>query len=312
MRALGGAAAAGAAGAAPVAVAYFSPNGAVNGSLLDALDAAVFLHRNGVPAELVIVGMQARVVEQIVAERYADFSGLGDARFCRFRFSVPRTHYRRIVSSYGSYRRLGPWMRTQQWFVLPSQRLHMDAARGRIRSDLRTVFLLDPLQHAYPVRRKRAYVKKILPIGAAGAAGAAGGGEPESALLVNTVSPHKRASLDELGAWVAGNDVPRRVRILAARDPGRLPEGWEWLRPPVPRLFGLFSDYLYVYPKGGYDENPRMLIESLALGRRIHVWRERAIDPPCERKIERIFACPQDFIYAPNDALLRWMQGGAP
>ena len=291
----------------PVAVVYLSPWGKVTGSLIDSLEYLIALKRSGVPARLVYMGWNPALPGKLVADRYAlEFDPLADALFLPLRWQIAAHGFEKVLLPYNTYRRIFCWLRADETFVLPSMWMRRDAKwplrlgfpveKGQV------TYLLHPDQHRYAVRHAIPYRKKLLldclrrPE------------RVEDKLLVNCQSSHKQHSTQEI-LQAAKGFPSEKIIVLSERKRARYYEkaGFQVLTPPVEDFFSKFSHYLYLPALRGYDENPRLLIESVALGKKLVLPDESLLDPHTQEKLKRLREATDSFQIQADDLVLRLM-----
>lgn len=285
------------------AVLYLSPWGRVTGSLVDSLEYLIALKLAGVHCRLVYLGRNPALPEQLVKDRYElDFDPLEDAVFPDKRWHLGRYRFEKVLLPYTTYRRVYWWLRSGESFVLPTMWMRRDARRpfGWPVFMRKPVFLLDPDRHGHAFRNVMDYRKRLLldclkrP------------DRSEPGLLANCLSPHKRHAPGAIrqAARSCGWNGP--LKVLAGGKAARAYRGagFEVLEPPVPYLFSRYTDYLYIPALDGYDENPRLLIESAWLGKRIHFSGGPDADPVSWRKYRQLLEDPGSFRLTEGDPVV--------
>lgn len=291
------------------AIIYLSPWGKVTGSLIDSLEYLIALKRAGVPARLVYMGWNPGLPARLVADRYAlAFDPLEDAVFLPLRWQIVLHHFDRVLLPYNTYRRIFWWLRASETYVLPSMWMRRDTrwplGLGFPVEKGQVTYLLNPEQHAYKVRTCIPYRKKLL-LDCLRRPEAVG-----DKLLVNCQSAHKRHPAEEI-LRAAKGFPPERILVLCDRKRAPVYEqaGFEVLVPPVEDLFGRFSHYLHLPALSGYDENPRLLIESAALGKTLIFPDENNHDPHTLEKYRRLTESTDSFQIKEDDPVLQLFAG---
>ncbi len=285
------------------AVVYHSPFGKVTGALLDALDAFAALWQAGVEVTFVCIGMKRTDVLTLLNGRYAHASVLlPHLRLVASRCLLPLMRFHRVLAPYSAYKRVQPFLRCEEILVLPTQVMRYDFEKECLKIDARAIFLLDPAQHAYEVPRQIEYSKKIF------LEGLIRPEQSEQNVLINAVPEHKSHSGDAIAAALEQCQPYAQALVLSYRKP-EMKNDVVMLRPPVTRFFERFDAYCYLPAIGGYDENPRLLIESVWLGKRIVIAGELGADDPVRRKLERLQEDPGQFNLGKNDKLIELMRG---
>lgn len=288
------------------AVILLVPTARINGACLDAFDYWMALVRGGADIRLYLIGLGRRAAFALLRDRYgATEAELRRVKFRLFRLSLGRDRFGRVLCGYATFRRIHPWLRADVVHVLPSQRMRRDAEHGRIRlGGPEVTFWLDPLQHRYAVPHRRDYAKRIYLDGLRHPAAS------DACVLVNCVSEHKRHPAAEIRAALGPEGARDAVRVLAYGWTRPYREaGFEVLRPPVPDLFARFDRYLYLPALGGYDENPRLLIESVWLGKVLILPHALPLEDGAAIKLARLQQDPAQFRLQSNDPLLTAMGG---
>lgn len=252
------------------AVLYLSPLGKVTGSLVDSLDYLIALKRAGVPAHLVYMGRNPTLPERLVRDRYSlDFDPLEDAVFLKFRWHLARYRFEQVLVPYNTFRRVSLWIKAGETYVLPTMWMRRDSRRpfGWPLTRGKIIYLLNPERHDYRLKEVLPYTKKLQLDCLK---------RPQSCqpnLLVNCLSSHKRHPAAEIRDALAHCRHHEKVLVLASGRSAKAyaREGFTVLQSPVEDFFERFDQYLYLPPVGGYDENPRLLIESAWLGKEIIV-----------------------------------------
>ena len=125
-------------------------------------------------------------------------------------------------------------------------------------------------------------------------------------LLVNCQSSHKYHSVEEI--LQTSGDIPRE-RILILSDKKRVDyyrgAGFRVLVPPVEDFFAKFNRYLYLPAIDGYDENPRLLMESVALGKELIFQEDNCHDPHTLEKYRRLKDSTDSFQIKEDDLVLQ-------
>jgi hypothetical protein len=292
------------------AVLYLSPLGHVTGSLIDSLEYFLALRASGVPAKLVYMGKNKGLAMELLFERYAlDFDPLPHIIYPPRRWHLADYRFSRVITPYNTYRRVVRWIQAAETYVLPSMWLRRDA-RWRwsfpTSQNSKVVYLLDPQQHDYDVPQRMNYQKKLFLDGLRPPAISA----PN--LLINCQPAHKRHSPEQIREALA--HCPGHGRVIVLAQPAQASEyrkaGFDVLIPPIPNFFAQFSHYLYLTALDGYDENPRLLIESAWLGKKI-IFPE-ADNPHCHsaRKFARLQQGIEHFRLTPEDPLIRLFRKG--
>jgi hypothetical protein len=285
------------------AVVYLSPWGKVTGSLIDSLEYLIALKRAGIKARLVYMGKNHGLPRQLIRDRYAlEFDPLEDALFLPLRWKIVLHRFDKVLVPYTTYRRVFWWLRARETYVLPSMWMRRDARwplgfpveRGKV------TYLLNPKQHAYKLKNVAAYEKKLLldclrrPE------------VVEDNLLVNCQSSHKRHSPDAIRTAAEGL---RYRKLIVLCEPQRAPlyeqAGFSVLTPPVRDFFAKFSQYLYLPALNGYDENPRLLIESAWLGKQIIFPEKDCADVHSLEKYRRLREARDSFLIKEDDLVLQ-------
>jgi hypothetical protein len=287
------------------AIVFFSPHGQINGSFLDAVDAYLACRAYRIPARLLIVGLRRAMVLDMIRDRYGIVRSawLDDIRCMLSRFSLRGWHAPMVLSSYGTFKRLGGWLRTDKWLVLPSFLLRGDAAAGRIRERPESCFLLDPGRHDYPVAWRADYRKKMYLDGLRAPP------NTESAYLINCVSSHKAHTATQIRNALPEGIDRTAVRILSYQRRDYERAGFQVLIPPVHDLFGRFRHYLYLASLTGYDENPRMLVESAWLGKEVHYFGNGSSDDGALHAWRRVVEDISSFRLRRDDLICRAFAG---
>lgn len=285
------------------AVIYLSPWGKVTGSLIDSLEYLIALKQEGIPVRLVYMGKNRELPGRLIRDRYElAFDPLEDALFLPLRWKIVLHRFDKVLVPYTTYRRVFWWLRARETWVLPSMWMRRDARwplgfpveRGKV------TYLLNPKQHAYKLTNVAAYEKKLLldclrrPE------------VVEDNLLINCQSAHKRHSPDAIRKAAEGLSYGR-LQVLC--EPQRAPlygqAGFSILTPPVDDLFAKFSQYLYLPAIDGYDENPRLLIESAWLGKKIIFPENDCADPHSLEKYRRLKESAESFMIREDDLVLQ-------
>ncbi|MGC9452339.1 MAG: hypothetical protein ACP5I4_12935 [Oceanipulchritudo sp.] len=291
------------------AVLYLSPLGKVTGSLIDSLDYLIALKRAGIQARLIHMGRDPTLPRRLVADRYTlDFDPLADALFLKWRWHLSRFTFDQVLVPYTTFRRISLFLKAAHTFVLPTMWMRRDSRRpfGWPLTRGRITYLLNPEQHSYRLAGVESYEKKLLldclqkPH------------RTEKNLLVNCQSSHKRHHPREIREALAHCRHHEAVLVLASGRTARAYEraGFQVLTPPVENLFSRFDQYLYLPPVGGYDENPRLLIESAWLGKAIVVPDEHRLSPQSARKHRQLREQVEDFLLTPEDPLIQRFRSG--
>jgi hypothetical protein len=286
-----------------VAVIYLSPWGKVTGSLIDSLEYLIALKKAGVPARLVYMGWRPELPGKLVTDRYSlAFDPLEDALFLGLRWQVVAQAFDKVLLPYNTYRRIFWWLRARETYVLPSMWMRRDARwpfgfpveKGQV------TYLLNPEQHAYKRKNVIPYQKKLLLDCLK---------QPETVqdnVLVNCQSSHKYHSVEEI--LQASGGIPRG-KILVLSDKKRAATykgaGFQVLVPPVEDFFARFSRYLYLPAIDGYDENPRLLMESVALGKELIFNEDACHDPHTLEKYRKLKDSTDSFQIKEDDLVLR-------
>jgi len=282
-------------------VAYHSPYGHINGAVLDALDYWMVIRSLDASVELWVAGISRKDLEVVMKSRYdqAAFSWKG-IHIGKTRLLFAGATFDRVLCGYSTLKRILPLARVERYHVLPTWLMHGDAGKGRIRGAGRdgVVFYLNPHQHDYRVREKRAYTKKLYLEGLR---------KPEHcdrAVLVNCVSAHKALDPSVLRAAVDQLEDNPTVRVLG-HDPLYAKAGFELLKPPVTDLFQRYDRYLYLPAAGGYDENPRLMLESAWLGKEVIISGNLKPGDGARHKLEMLKSDPRQLLLEKDDLLVR-------
>ena len=271
--------------------------------MVDALDYLVAMKRGGLGARLVWMGQEPKLAWRVARERYElGWDPLEDAEVLPWRWQLGRKRFSRVLVPYTTFRRVSMWIRAEETCVLPSQWMRRDAGRpfgwpltrGRVR------YLLDPDRHDYTLSGRMEYRKKVLldelrrPE------------RTERAVLVNCESSHKRHAPGALLRAAGPDWEPRQIRVLCSGKSARAyrEAGMEVLEPPVENLFARYTHYLYLPARGGYDENPRLLLESAWLGKEILLPDTSPSSIGDRERLLKMCAAPGDWKLGPNDPLL--------
>lgn len=286
-----------------IGLLYLSPLGRVTGSLLDTLDYLVAMKRAGLKARLVWMGKRPELAGEVAEDRYEDgVEALGDAEVLGWRWELRKWRFGRVLVPYTTFRRVSWWIHAKETCVLPSQWMRRDAGRpfGWPLTRGRVTYLLDPERHPYKLKGREDYRKKVLLDGLRRPA------KSERALLVNCESRHKRHTPERI-LEEAGPDWRREcIRVLCSGAAAQVyrEAGFTVLEPPVKGLFERFSHYLYLPSRTGYDENPRLLIESAWLGKSILTPSQAAFSEQEWQRLRAIKDRPGEMGLHGDDALI--------
>lgn len=287
------------------AVLYLSPLGKVTGSLIDSLEYFLALRHAGVPAKLVYMGQNKELAAKLIADRYhLPFDPLPHIVYPPRRWHLKDYSFSRVITPYNTFRRIARWLQAAEVFVLPSMWMRKDARWGipfpKLKSS-RVVYLLDPRQHAYKVPETMEYEKKIFLDGLRRPS------TSEAGILVNCQPRHKRHSPTQIREALGRSQSDGKVIVLASPSQAAIyrQAGFEVLVPPVPDFFARFDQYLYLVALDGYDENPRLLIESAWLGKHILFPEAEATNCHSARKFARLQQGIEHFRLTSRDPLIQ-------
>lgn len=292
------------------AVLYHSPSGRVNGALLDALDYWIVSQERDQTVELQVAGIRPAQLRTVVESRY---DSAGDLNWAKISTGRSRLHFLgqgfdAVLCGYSTLQRIYGLVRAGRFHVLPTWLMRRDSTRGQIKAATaaHVCFYLDPAQHRYEVSQRRDYTKKLYLRGLR---------RPEasdSAVLVNCMSGHKAVDPSEILRICAKLGVDSaEVRVLGRRrcyEPAGL-RVWE---PPVEDLFTKYDRYLYIPAVGGYDENPRLLLESAWLGKEVLVGGDLPPDDGAFHKLSTLRENPSRFHLETDDSLVREFLNDGP
>ena len=269
------------------AVLYLSPLGRVTGSLIDSLEYLIALKQAGVGAQLVYMGKAHDLPRKLIEDRYdLNFDPLADALFLRYRWHLARHRFDRVLMPYTTFRRIAYWLKAGETFVLPSMWMRRDAGRlfGWPRERGKVTYLLNPKQHDYTVKNWQPYEKKLLLDSLKKPAAS------KAHLLVNCESSHKRHSPERIRQAAQQAGPFEKINVLASGKHAQAYQqaGFNVLSPPIENLFAQYNQYLYLPPIDGYDENPRLLIESAWLGKDILFGESPSHDAYAREKYQRL------------------------
>lgn len=280
------------------AIGYHSPNGRITGALLDATDAFAAFHEQGLSVPFYCIGIARRELLTLIRGRYTCAEALLPKLFTLWtRLQLVGRSFRRFLVPYSAYRRLQLCLKAEQVYILPTQYLRYDHNKGRIKDAPNATFLLDPQQHPYAVGKQLEYRKKVYLDALPQLTDAANN------VLVTLVSAHKAHDAKTLNrALEACQPYDKALALSYDRKAGG-PQVTV-LRPPVADFFGQFNTYLYLPSKGDYDENPRILIESVWLNKRIVIGGELAENDPVKRKLAALRDDCRPFALNADDLLI--------
>jgi len=287
------------------AVLYLSPLGRVTGSLIDSLEYFLGLHAAGIKANLVYMGKNKHLALELLKDRYnLAFDPSPYIFFPPRRWQLNDLRFTQVIAPYNTYRRVYRWIHAEETYVLPSMWLRTDSrwrwSFPKARNS-RVFYLLDPSQHSYDVPLRLDYEKKLYLDGLK---------RPlvsSKNLLVNCQPAHKRHQPDQIHDALKHCGPHEKVLVLA--QPNHASEyrkaGFEVLSPPVSGFFERFNQYLYLTSLNGYDENPRLMIESAFLGKEIIYPDVHLQECAASRKYARLQDGVDHFRLTPEDPLFQ-------
>jgi hypothetical protein len=282
------------------AVIHHSPFGDITGSLVDSIDYFLALQSNGIDCLFISIGIKLDTINLLCRSRYLK-AQFPQNRFIylRHRFGLLGMKFGQVLLSYSSLRRVYLLLNYKKLLVLPSQLMRYDYNKNKIVSPKRSTFLLDPEQHPYKLQSRKDYRKKIL------LSEMSTTGKSRNNVLVSCISKHKRHHPQEIVSTIEALDIqPEKIVILGKRKTS-FPKV-EYLRPPIPRLFDQYSYYLYLPSLNGYDENPRLLIESAWLKKSVLIPQTLDESDGAYLKWQNIQQNIQDFFLGPKDLVVQY------